>query len=176
MIRSFMFLTISLFRHFLVLDMGTTIILGYTRGLWTDVQRVYVDGQRVHHLPDQTVNKDKSYTDTKGWSLSGGVSMKAGASDKGPSGEVGVNFSGSVSHTSSTTWKGQDYEIIPKPNGVWLASWLLDVDWPDYSKGWQISTAAKSSVTLDTESIWRTKAKAYYCTCHCWRAKDIDTR
>ena len=137
------------------------VILGYTRGLWTDVQRVYVDGQRVHHLPDQTVNKDKSYTDTKGWSLSGGVSLKAGANDKGPFGEVGVNFSGSVSHTSSTTWKGQDYEIIPKPNGVWLASWLLDVDWPDYSKGWQISTAAKSSVTLDTESIWRTNSRDF---------------
>ena len=138
------------------------LVLGATKGLYTDVQRVYTFGQRVHHLPDQTVNKGKSYTDTNGWSLGGGVSFKAGVSEKqGPYGEAGVNFSASVSHTSSTTWQGQDYEIIPKPNGVWLASWLLDVDYPDYSGGWQISTAAKSSVTLNTESIWRSTARNF---------------
>ncbi len=46
--------------------------------------------------------------------MTGGISFKAGISDKGPSGEVNPSFSATVSHTSSTTWQGQEYEIIPE--------------------------------------------------------------
>ncbi|MCR4819024.1 MAG: BACON domain-containing protein, partial [Fretibacterium sp.] len=137
------------------------VILGYTKGLYTDVQRVYKNGDLVRHTPNQTVNRGKSYTESDGWTLGGGLSFKGGINDKGLSGEAGVNFSTSVSHTSSTTWQGQDYQIIPKPSDNWRASWLLDVDYPDYKKGWHISTAAESSVTLNTESIWKTTQKGF---------------
>ncbi len=146
------------------------VILGYTRGLYTRVRRYYAFGNSVHHLPNQTVNKNKSYTDTNGWSLTGGVSFKAGASEKtGPYAEVGTSFSATVSHQSSTTWQTQDYEVIPLPSEDRVDDWLLRVERPTYSKGWHISTAAQDSVTLETESIWKSdrtnfelEAKAYW--------------
>ena len=137
------------------------VILGYTRGLFTDVQRTYTFGNHIHYVPNQTVNKGKSYTDTNGWSMTGGISFKGGAGEKGPSGEASASFTAGVTHTSSTTWQGQDYEVIPKPSGSWLASWCLDIDYPSFSSGWKISTAAESSVTLDTESIWETSSRNF---------------
>ena len=137
------------------------VVLGFTKGLYIDIWMPYFygDSQLMKYLPDQTVNKTKAYTDTKGWSLGGGVSFKGGVDSKGPSAEAQISFQASVSHTSSTTWQGQDYEIIPEPYGKYVTRWYLKVDYPAYSKGWHISTAAANSVTLDTESIWRVDPK-----------------
>ncbi|MBQ7577727.1 MAG: hypothetical protein IJT21_05640 [Synergistaceae bacterium] len=137
------------------------VILGYTKGLFTDIQRTYTFGSHIHYVPNQTVNKGKSYTDTNGWSITGGISFKGGADEKGPSGEGSASFTAGVSHTSSTTWQGQDYEVIPEPSGNWLARWCLNIDYPSFSSGWQISTAAQTSVTLDTESIWETTSRNF---------------
>ncbi|MBQ7561025.1 MAG: BACON domain-containing protein [Synergistaceae bacterium] len=138
------------------------VILGATSGLFTSIERVYKFGDHVYYMPDQTVNKNKSYTDTKGWSLTGGVSFKGGTQNNALAADATSSFSASVSHTSATTWQGQDYEVIPKPNGSWLARWLLDVDYPGFADGgWIISTAAKSSVTLRTESIWASTSRNF---------------
>ncbi len=138
------------------------VILGNTAGLYTDVQRTYTFGGHVHYVPDQTVNKNKSYTDSNGWSMTGGIALKAGTQNNAPAADATSSFSMSVNHTSSTTWQGQDYEVIPKPNGSWLARWLLDVDYPGFADGgWKISTAAKSSVTLRTESIWASTSRNF---------------
>ena len=137
------------------------VILGYTKGLFTDIQRVDTFGRHVYYVPNQTVNNGKSYTDTSGWSMTGGISFKAGISDKGPSGEVNPSFSATVSHTSSTTWQGQDYEIIPNPIENRVASWHLKIGYPDYAKGWKIASAAEHSVTLNSESIWETTRRDF---------------
>ena len=137
------------------------VVLGATSGLFTDIQRTYTYGQHVYYMPDQTVNKNKSYTDTKGWTLTGGVAFKAGTQNNAPAADVTTTFSASVNHTSSTTWQGQDYEVIPQPNGNWLARWCLNVDYPTFDDGWHISTAAESSVTLNSESIWSSTARNF---------------
>ena len=137
------------------------VVLGATSGLFTDIQRTYTYGQHVHYMPDQTVNKNKSYTDTKGWTLTGGVAFKAGTQNNAPAADVTTTFSASVNHTSSTTWQGQDYEVIPKPNGNWRARWCLNVGYPAFEDGWHISTASKSSVTLNSESIWSSTARNF---------------
>lgn len=137
------------------------VILGATSGLFTSIERVYKFGNHVYYMPDQTVNKNKSYTDTKGWSLTGGVSFKGGTQNNALAADATSSFSASVSHTSATTWQGQDYEIIPQPNGNWRARWCLNVDYPSFEDGWHISTAAKDSVSLNTESIWESTEKNF---------------
>lgn len=148
---------------------GHSSVLGFTTGLFTYIwPNLYDDnGSLVRYVPNETVNNNRTYTDTNSWSTTNGVTVSArgGYSQKmGANGELGLNYNWSqtVSHTSTTSWTGHDYEIIPQPNtdshGRRVAKWCLDIEYPDYSyssDSWWIATASKSSVTLNAESIFR---------------------
>ena len=152
---------------------NTQSLYGYTRRviswIWPNVYGNHLE----RYLPDQTVNRSRSYTDSSGWSvtnattISNTISAKIGFSGEDPTGEIGgsttVSYTNSktASHNSSTTWTVDDYEIIPMPftneHSTRYAKWRLDVAWPSYKYSgnpYTLSNAARTSVTLDTEAIF----------------------
>ncbi|MBR0150755.1 MAG: hypothetical protein IJP89_05275 [Synergistaceae bacterium] len=155
---------------------GHPSVLGYTAKLYTDVWASTRANRLERYLPDQTVNQSRSYTDSSGWSTTRAVSttnsietsVNAEAGTEGGSVGTGMTaghsvtyaYENSVSHTSEMTWTAQDYEIVPTPYNSYnrrVARWRLDVADPKYSynsRNWLMSTASRSSVTLNTESIF----------------------
>ena len=123
----------------------------------------------VKLTPSMTVNNNQSFSDTDGWQMGGGVSGGGGggkSKEKGGYGEGHgeASFNYSVSHSATHTWNTTDYSITPRrttalypADGRPVIGWVLDVTSPYYSggKGWVISPAAKTAVTLEGESIWR---------------------
>ncbi len=147
--------------------LGYPSVLGYTRGLITDIWQNKENEARLQYwVPNENVNNSTTYTDSTGWSTTNGISVtgKGGYNQQqGWLGDisVGYNWSKTVSHNSSRSWTVNDYEIIPQPytsdQGNRTASWLLQVAWPTYDKDhnkWNVVTAAKKAVTLNTECIF----------------------
>ena len=127
----------------------------------------------VKLTPNMTVNNNQSFSDSDGWTMGGGVSGGGGGGGGGKNREGGeghgeASFNYSVSHNSSYTWNTTDYSITPRrstatsypPLGRPVPGWVLEVTAPYYSggKGWVISPAAKTAVTLYAEAIWRVLA------------------
>lgn len=153
---------------------GRSVVLGYTRRLYTDIWTSTRANRLERYLPDQTVNQSRSYSSSNSWSATRAVSntnsvetsISTEVGTEGASVGAGVtagtsvtySYENSVSHTSDMAWTVQDYEIIPKPynwGGRRVAEWQVTVAWPNYNSGsWQTSTAAGESVTLNTESIF----------------------
>ena len=126
-----------------------------------------VDGINLAQMtPAATVNNDQSYSNTDGYSwtagvtagLSGGANQKEGVHAEG---KVEGSFSYTVSHTSTKTFQTKDYNIsvynTHNDSGRPMAGWKVDVTPPSYTngEGWTISEAARSAVTLNSESIWK---------------------
>ena len=164
------------------------VIVGCTRGLTLQVWPGNYKGiENIKVIPSLTVNKEHSYSDTDGWNIGGNVSFSPGGgkgkittpgdggrgSTTSPfsSWQLGgsVSFNAGISHQSTRQWSASDYELVPKPyeknNGIPVAKWDIDVLAPYYTagKGWQeFPTAARSSVTLETESIWKVSSDVAY--------------
>lgn len=158
------------------------VVLGCTRSLslrvWPHTASTV---ERIKIMPNLTVNRDHSYSDTDGWNIGGGASFNAGGGKgtqtggglfggTGKSSEFNVggslSFNWGMSHQTTRQWSAADYELIPKPydmsgNNVSVAEWEIEVLPPHYksNQGWtEFPTAGRSAVTMDAESIWRVPA------------------
>ena len=158
------------------------VVLGCTRSLslriWPHTDS---NVERLKIMPNLTVNRDHSYSDTDGWNIGGGASFNAGGGKgtqtggglfggTGKSSEFNVggslSFNWGMSHQTTRQWSAADYELIPKPydmsgNNVSVAGWEIEVLPPHYksNQGWtEFPTAGRSAVTMDAESIWRVPA------------------
>lgn len=154
------------------------VVLGRTRALslrvWPHTDSAV---ERIRIMPNLTVNKEHSYSDTDGWNIGGGASFNAGGggtqiggglfggTSKSSEWNVGgsLSFNWGMSHQTTRQWTASDYELIPKPydmsgNNVSVAGWEIEVLPPHYKskQGWtEFPTAGRSTVTMDVESIWR---------------------
>ncbi|MBQ6982647.1 MAG: BACON domain-containing protein, partial [Synergistaceae bacterium] len=148
------------------------VILGCNKKLECYLWPNELGTELVKITPSMTVNNNQSFSDTDGWQMGGGVSgggsVTRGTSSKdaqtGAGGKLDGSFNYSVSHNATHTWQTTDYSITPSrttalypADGRPVIGWVLDVTSPYYSggKGWVISPAAKTAVTLEGESIWR---------------------
>ena len=158
------------------------VVLGCTRSLslriWPHTDS---NVERIKIMPNLTVNREHSYSDTDGWNIGGGTSFNAGGGKGSQTGDglfggtgkssefnVGgsLSFNWGMTHQTTRQWSAADYELIPKlydmsGNNVSVAGWEIEVLPPHYKskQGWtEFQTAGRSAVTMDTESIWRVPA------------------
>ena len=157
----------------LIGDRDYALILGCTRGLTLQIWPGNYKGvHNIKIIPSLTVNKERSFSDTDGWNIGGGVSFGGGGmggAGAGVFGHVDTSFNWGISHQSTRQWTASDYELVPKAyytkNGIPVAKWDIDVLAPYYTreKGWtDFPTAARSSVTLEAESIWQVSPDVAY--------------
>ena len=143
------------------------VVMGCDRDMscyvWPDVDGINL----VQMTPAATVNNDQEYSDTDGYSWTAGVTGGGSYGEGGQHGDgegeghLDVSFSYSVSHSRTKTFRTKDYNIsvynTHNNDGRPMAGWKVDVTPPSYEndKGWTISEAARSAVTLNAESIWK---------------------
>ena len=142
------------------------LIFGGNRGLSTRVWPSLSEVGLEKHLPNKTANKETQVTDTKEWSIGGGVTVGVEAGKNLPvpglniTGKLGASFNWGISHLTTKTWGVNDYEVVPDihyENGRRVAQWNLKCTWPEYDKSkeeWIMSSAFRRSVSFETESIW----------------------
>ncbi|MBR1437306.1 MAG: BACON domain-containing protein [Synergistaceae bacterium] len=147
------------------------VVMGCNRDMscyvWPEIDGINL----VQMTPAATVNNDQSYSDTDGYSWTAGVTAGGGGGKSEKQGEYGeghgeASFSYTVSHSSTKTFHTKDYNIsvynTHNDSGRPMAGWKVDVTPPSYTngEGWTISEAARSAVTLNSESIWKVDSGA----------------
>ena len=142
------------------------LIFGGNRGLSTRVWPSLSEVSLEKHLPNKTANKETRVTDTKEWSIGGGVTVGVEVGKNAPvpglniTGKLGASFNWGISHMTTKAWGVNDYEIVPDiryENGRRVAQWNLKCTWPEFDKSkeeWTMSSAFRRSVSFETESIW----------------------